>query len=383
MPPKRPRKTASAGKAKSSTPPKRRRAKRSMTSENEETIEESSGVGDSRTENNTNLSDLTGSDLISGGTRKGATERRVKRTASVAKKQNSKSESIPTSQDKQLGEDNNNNNNNKHSESNRESSAPNQQKYDSPLDSLIASSLIAGDKSNSGLVEKLISDLNGSKNGLFDNYKKTMEQKTEVSDNLISLLTEKIKTLESQPTEKINHHDEEKASQHLADQQKIAELTKEVEDLKQKLKQVTGLNDESMSNAIILNEKITEYQRTVEKHEIITDILESICGLRVDDVDDSDSNNLTFNCVQGGVNGEISYQLILSRTVVGDTPADSNITVDETVEMVYNPVVENDDDAKKLKRVLPDYFFESLTFPVETLPQFYQKLSRALNKESK
>jgi hypothetical protein len=38
------------------------------------------------------------------------------------------------------------------------------------------------------------------------------------------------------------------------------------------------------------------------------------------------------------------------------------------------------DEAEALKSYLPDYFFDNLTFPLDTLQQFYHKIYRGLNK---
>lgn len=294
------------------------------------------------------------------------------------------------------------------------------------IEKLIASSLTeVNGKSNESqkhllLVNSLLKDLSATKNENFEQYKKVVEQKNAITNNLVSLLVQKIAILESKSgadqglgdeiksiIQKGDFTDKQQQQQQqysaaltttvtngknfdrLSDRQKCQLLLKENQELKTKLKKgslQSLLQDQSskFQKKTQENLKLTirELERIIEKHETISDIIESICGVRVNDVNDSDSNNLVFDCTQGGYNGEIHYQLILSRALVSEDPDG------DTVEMIYNPILGDDDSEEservtELKQFLPEYFFENLTFPVETLPQFYQKLARALNKEPK
>ena len=58
-----------------------------------------------------------------------------------------------------------------------------------------------------------------------------------------------------------------------------------------------------------------------------------------------------------------------------DSESDDIDVDDETMDSKRN--------AKMLLDLLPDYFCDNLTFPYNTLSQFYTKMNRALNKGAK
>lgn len=246
-----------------------------------------------------------------------------------------------------------------------------------------------------GKIERLISDVK-TDHAIFTEYKTILDIRKNVTGNLINLLLKKLQMLESQSSvaevnqvnkeiriflldNELSNKSDDLSDESFSDKALIQKLKDENNALRKKLAEMTASAD-SLSKSTVKN-----YENIIEKKEIITDMLESICGLSISEVDESDPNNLIFDCTQSGINGEISYKLSLCRTddqnkLNGEAVDDDDeLFSDSGVIMVYTPLFESTDD---LKQILPEYFFESLTFPVETLPQFYQKLSRALNRSN-
>lgn len=209
----------------------------------------------------------------------------------------------------------------------------------------ITSSVIENRPSNN--VDGLLSELESSKNTLLEMYKQSVEKKLNISDKLLEVLK---KDSEQLPT--------------VPDGNEVVQLREQLREMEKKL-------DQSQELAEKAQEKTRELEKAIEKYEVISEITESVCGLRVEDVDDADPDNLVFQCIQAGSNGELHYELTLER-LDGD---------EDEAKMVYKPHLDKSKNVEVLQRVVPEYFFGDLEFPVETLPQFYLKLSRALNRD--
>lgn len=84
-----------------------------------------------------------------------------------------------------------------------------------------------------------------------------------------------------------------------------------------------------------------------------------------------DEQGLWFNISQGNDSVSIDYKL---GFVKGQTK--------ESTEIIYVPLLKelNLDELKILQDKLPTYMFETLSFPLDALNQFYTKMSKCLNK---
>lgn len=116
----------------------------------------------------------------------------------------------------------------------------------------------------------------------------------------------------------------------------------------------------------------TDFAQELSEIGHTLDILELLTGLCVVDFR-SQQGNYYFDIEQWGgpaaARVKMAYQLVVAQAELG--------------EVMYNPTfLDNPSQGTDtLREVLPDYLLESLTFPVHTLGQFYQKVARALSKK--
>lgn len=123
-----------------------------------------------------------------------------------------------------------------------------------------------------------------------------------------------------------------------------------------------------------------QLSKELETIGITLDMLELLTGLRIVNYEEDDvkfhfdiTQTSTAEAVSEGTtpNGlTINYRLIISKEFKS------------TAEINYVPTFLKDDDenSEKLREILPEYFCDNLTFPYNTLSQFYTKINRALNK---
>ena len=139
-----------------------------------------------------------------------------------------------------------------------------------------------------------------------------------------------------------------------------------------------------------------QLSKELETIGITLDMLELLTGLRIINYEEDDAK-FHFDLKQTSTNGSgteltIDYRLIISKEFTStaeinyvptflnelednDSEADDIDVDDETMGPKRN--------AKMLLDLLPDYFCDNLTFPYNTLSQFYTKMNRALNKGAK
>lgn len=107
-----------------------------------------------------------------------------------------------------------------------------------------------------------------------------------------------------------------------------------------------------------------------EQNEILKDLFEQLCGVRIHKTYEDDLG-LWFDTSQGNKHGIMDYKL---GFVKGK---------DEDTEIVYVPLLKQRSvqELKQLQEQLPKYMFETLSFPLKSLNQFYNKLSKGLSKD--
>jgi hypothetical protein len=168
----------------------------------------------------------------------------------------------------------------------------------------------------------------GKQEQIFDNYKNSIELKLQAANELITSLSLQ------------NDH-----------------LQQELQDTR------TLLESESKQGQSSAPSQANE--QDFLENELILDMLEQIVGLRIHKVDDTEEA-LSFDCSQTGKNGVLDYRLTIFKQ--------------DSSEIIYSPVPSEEEDHNVLTDYLPDYFFDDLTFPLDTLQQFYHKIYRGLNK---
>lgn len=107
-----------------------------------------------------------------------------------------------------------------------------------------------------------------------------------------------------------------------------------------------------------------------ESMELVKDLFEHLCGIRVHKSYEDDGG-LWFDTSQGSRNGIMDYKLGFVRSETQGT------------EVVYVPLLKQrtSDELKVLQKQIPGYMFDTLSFPLKSLPQFYSKMARCLAKE--
>lgn len=106
------------------------------------------------------------------------------------------------------------------------------------------------------------------------------------------------------------------------------------------------------------------------------DLLELLTGLSVSNFQQEDGN-FYFDieqCANGLVLSTSERLKMEYRLIINENDSD---------EVEYEPtfINENSNGCEQLKKILPLYLLDRLTFPIGTLGQFYGKVSRALNKK--
>ncbi|SCU92195.1 LADA_0F15016g1_1 [Lachancea dasiensis] len=123
------------------------------------------------------------------------------------------------------------------------------------------------------------------------------------------------------------------------------------------------------------NEEFDKKCSTAEEElDIIRDLFEHLCGVRVHKSYEDDSG-LWFDTSQGGKFGVMDYKLGFVKAE-GDAGG---------TEVVYVPLLKqrSAEELRVLQKQMPGYLFDTLSFPLRSLSQFYNKLNRCLSKNEK
>jgi len=139
-----------------------------------------------------------------------------------------------------------------------------------------------------------------------------------------------------------------------------------------------------------------QLSKELETIGITLDMLELLTGLRIINYEEDDSK-FHFDLKQTSTNGSgteltIDYKLIISKEFTSTAEinyvptflnelGDNDSEADDIDVDVH--IIDAKRNAKMLLNLLPDYFCDNLTFPYNTLSQFYTKMNRALNKGAK
>lgn len=142
--------------------------------------------------------------------------------------------------------------------------------------------------------------------------------------------------------------------------QQVDNKTQQLEQLDKELQKLKERNGELAS----------KLEKKVDDVEVIKDLFEHLCGVRVHKSYEDDTG-LWFDTSQGTKNGVMDYKL-------GFVKGESSET-----EVIYVPLLKQrtSDELKVLQEQLPSYMFDTLSFPLKSLNQFYNKMSKCLNKK--
>ncbi|GMG32293.1 unnamed protein product [Ambrosiozyma monospora] len=200
---------------------------------------------------------------------------------------------------------------------------------------------------------------------LFKDYKKVAERKAHAADSLITNLTKENINLKN--TLNVMQIENESKLE-------LDSLKHQVEKLKREKKRLYEENQElkqEMKRSIKnVEEAVNRIDLSNTKLEILEILTRSSCS-HFEENEDS----LTFSLKQVGDTARLHYQLIVSKSGKSD--------------IVYIPLLQKPDNyeddwnenVKLLKKLLPDYFLDNLSFPSSTLGNFYTKMLRCLNRK--
>lgn len=140
-----------------------------------------------------------------------------------------------------------------------------------------------------------------------------------------------------------------------------------------------------------------QLSKELETIGITLDMLELLTGLRIVHYEEDDSK-FYFDVKQGSTNGNgsevtMGYRLIIAKEFTSTAEINYVPTFinslsdqdsdDDTNRLYEGSINERERNSRMLLDILPEYFCDNLTFPYNTLSQFYTKINRALNKGSK
>ncbi|CAI4295886.1 CPI_1c_G0006190.mRNA.1.CDS.1 [Saccharomyces cerevisiae] len=141
-------------------------------------------------------------------------------------------------------------------------------------------------------------------------------------------------------------------------------------EIKQLQKQIDSLNAQ-------VKELKTQTSQQAENSEVIKDLYEYLCNVRVHKSYEDDSG-LWFDISQGTHSGGSSDDYSIMDYKLGFVKGQAQIT-----EVIYAPVLKqrSTEELYSLQSKLPEYLFETLSFPLSSLNQFYNKIAKSLNKK--
>ncbi|ODV79535.1 uncharacterized protein CANTADRAFT_25507 [Suhomyces tanzawaensis NRRL Y-17324] len=162
---------------------------------------------------------------------------------------------------------------------------------------------------------------------------------------------------------------------------------------KKKVKRIDGMDTEESSSHLINQDQLS---KELENIGFTLDMLELLTGLRITNFQE-DGTRYYFDVKQTSTSSNsstesifINYRLVISKTF--ESTAEINY-IPTFLEALEDDFEQDEDDsileidlirnANYLKRILPEYLCENLSFPYNTLSQFYGKVNRALNKRAR
>lgn len=156
----------------------------------------------------------------------------------------------------------------------------------------------------------------------------------------------------------------------------VAKLVHENAVLTQQLEGKTQQLELAQDELDKLKETRTTLQKDLDSHqdevEVLRDLFEHLCGVRVHKSYEDDTG-LWFDCSQGARSGIMDYKLGFVKGEAQET------------EVVYVPLLKqrSSEELAILQQQLPAYLFDTLSFPLKSLNQFYNKVAKCLNKKTK
>ena len=164
-----------------------------------------------------------------------------------------------------------------------------------------------------------------------------------------------------------------------------SKLELELENKKQEIEQLR----EQLANLKKTNQDLlTKCSQRDEDLEVIKDFFSHMVQVRVQTGSPyEDDQGLWFNISQGNDTVSIDYKLgfVKGEAKNNEMNEDNEETRNtNSTKIIYVPLLKelSLDELKLLQEKLPSYMFETLSFPLDALNQFYLKMSKCLNKQT-
>ncbi|CAH6718953.1 hypothetical protein CLIB1444_01S18184 [[Candida] jaroonii] len=192
------------------------------------------------------------------------------------------------------------------------------------------------------------------------------------------------------------HQDEIFQQYKTTNEQRVASLEQQIDDLKTQLQQKDDLIDSLRDNNVLpssrpnstsdnlyispirKNKKVQdevihedEVQKEFTTIGIVIEMFELLTSIKITDCSEDD-DKLYFDILQSSISDKyekltIEYRIIIMK----------KLTVSE---VEYIPLFMTHENNEKIIEILPDYLCDKLTFPHHSLSQFCSKITRALNR---
>ncbi|CAK9437661.1 uncharacterized protein LODBEIA_P20390 [Lodderomyces beijingensis] len=188
---------------------------------------------------------------------------------------------------------------------------------------------------------------------------------TDIS-SLVDLINENIHTSSDVNHAKYKELAEEQMSK---DHELIQQLREENESLRESISKPQAEYTSPIRNMKI---KQDDFEKEREHICFTLDLLELLTGIKVTNFEET-ATQFTFDVKQTSANKStaIEYQLVVSKI--------------ESSRINYIPVFMDDEEESEAKKtlikVLPEYLCECLSFPFNSLAQFYTKVNKAINQK--
>ncbi|KAI3407017.2 CSM1 [Candida oxycetoniae] len=192
-------------------------------------------------------------------------------------------------------------------------------------------------------------------------------------DSLVDLINENVHT----NADVIHSKYRDTVEEQMAEDHKLIQQLRE-----ENAKLNEQLSESSMAEytSPIRKKKIKQDDFEKEREHICftLDLLELLTGIKVTNFEESPTQ-YTFDIKQTSSNKEvfIEYSLILSKVDSSQINYVPTFIEDDG----YGRDTEYKNNRKHLIKILPDYLCEYLSFPFNTLAQFYSKVNKAINKK--
>lgn len=157
-------------------------------------------------------------------------------------------------------------------------------------------------------------------------------------------------------------------------------LSMELENKNQELEQLRGELEEWKSKYGKLKSESSQYKEDIE---VVKDFFAHMVQVRIQTGSPyEDDQGLWFNISQGNDTVSIDYKLGFVKGNAKGDDDNNNKDSNNSTEIIYVPLLKalTLAELKLLQEKLPSYMFETLSFPLDALNQFYTKMSKCLNK---